>query len=199
MLLLVVMLIVKYHGGNCFRLREGDSFLLLGNTRNKAKADIVIPDYDQKIKKNKVETIKREQVFWTPGPGEFEVRGVELESTGDGYWTIILDGWRVVWAMDGWQVPGKKKVEQLGQADVLFLTLNKDKKRAKEASELVKRISPYVVIPGMNWDDYEELGDDWTNKFLDEMDREDLKPIDKVKLKRSDINEEATEIYLLTA
>lgn len=193
------MLIVKYHGGNCFRLREGDSFLLLGNPKNKAKADIVIPDYDQKMNQKKVETVKRDKVFWTPGPGEFEVRGVELESDGEGYWTIILDGWRVVWAMDDWQVPGKKKVEKLGQADVIFLSLNKDKKRAKEASELVKRISPYVVIPGMNWKDYDELGDKWAHDFLDEMDREDLKPIDKAKLKRSDINEEATEIFLLTA
>ncbi len=199
MLLLNVMLIAKYHGGNCFRLREGDSFLLLGNPNNKAKADIVIPNYDEKIKKNKVEPIKRDEVFWTPGPGEFEVRGVELESVGDGYWTIIFDGWRVVWAMDDWQVPDKKKVEKLGQADVIFLVLNKNKKRAEEASELVKRTSPYVIVPGINWDDYQELGEGWANKFLDEMDREDLKPVDKLKLKRSDINEEATEIHLLTA
>ncbi len=192
------MLIVKYLGGNCFRMREGEAFILIGNPKSKAKADIIVPDRDEEINKKNVEPVKRKQSFWTPGPGEFEVGGVEMENLGDKYWLFVFDSWRVVWAMDNWQMPDKKKIQKLGQVDVIFLTLNKDEKRGKEASELIKRISPYIVVPGINWDDYQELGEKWPISFLDAMDREDLEASEKLKLKRSDVNEEATEIHILT-
>jgi hypothetical protein len=187
-------MIVKYLGGNCFQLREKDSYLLLGEPASQVDVDVVLLGNGKQLVKKLVSPKKRKQPFFVPGPGEYEIGGIEIFGQGDHVWQINFNKWQLCFMNQSWQMPDEKKVDALGQIDILFLTLLKGKTGAKKAAEAIKRVSPKAVIPGINRKDQDK---DWAKAFLDEMDKEDLKPKEKLTLKKSQLSEETTDIYLL--
>ncbi len=181
------MLTVKYPIENLFRVRVKRTYLGLGIPDNKIKVDIVIPRNGNKVNLNKVTPMNRDQPFVVPGPGEYEIGGTQITSTGDGYWEIRIEGWRLCYLCGKWEKPSHKKVDKLGQLDLLFLDLAGSKKEAKEAEEAVKRLSPRGIVFGY------KIG----KEFLDKIDREDIDAIEKVKVKHSDLTEEGTDYFAL--
>jgi len=186
---------IKYFGGDCFRIREKELYLLLGKPEKKIEADVILPGNGAVIDKNVVSK-KYETPFIIPGPGEYEVSGVEIWGRGDNLWRIRLDDWEIGFMTNGWQMFTEKKVDFFGQIDVLFLILPEGKEGAKKAVEAVKRVSPLIVVPGMAIESQNKLGDNWVREFLDEMDQESLKAKDKLLLKKKDLPEEMNLILL---
>lgn len=186
---------IKYFGGNCFRVREKELYFLLGRPDKKVEADVVLTGNGTAVKKNLLGK-KKKVPFIIPGPGEYEIGGIEIWGKGDSLWRIQLDSWKIGFMTDGWQVPNEKKADFFGQLDILFLILPQGKGEVKKAVETVKRVSPLIIIPGMEIGFQKELGDNWAKEFLDEMDQESLKAKDKLQLKRKDLPEE-TELVLL--
>lgn len=186
---------IKYLGGNCFRIREKEVYLLLGKPEKKVEADVVLVGNGAVIDKN-ILGKKRKTPFIIPGPGEYEISGVEIWGRGDSLWRIRLNGWEIGFMTNGWQISNEKKAEFFGQVEILFLILSEGKEGAKKAVETIKRVSPLIVIPGMEIESQKKLGDSWVREFLDEMDQESLKAKDKLQLKRKDLPEE-TELVLL--
>ncbi len=181
------MLTVKYSEENLFRLRVKRNYIGLGVPENKIKVDIVLACNGSKVDPKVVEPVSRDLPFVIPGPGEYEIGGTQLASLGDGYWSIRTEGWRLCFLCGQWKKPNHKKVDQLGQLDLLFLNLEGSKKEAKKAVEAVKRISPKGIIFGY------KIG----KEFLDKIDREDIEPIGKVKLKQSDLSEDGSDYFAL--
>jgi len=186
---------VKYLGGNCFRLREKETYLLLGQPEKRVEADVVLTGKGG-VGGNNIVAKKRRSPFVIPGPGEYEVGGVEIWGRGDRLWRIHLDSWKIGFITNDWQVPDEKKADFFGQVDILFLILPEGKEGAKKAVEAVKRVSPLIVIPGMKIEAQRKLGDNWAEEFLDEMDQEGLEAKEKLQLKRKDLPEE-TRLVLL--
>ncbi len=179
------MLTVKYPNKNFFRIRIKHSYLGFGIPDNKIKVDIILPFSGKKVNLNKVKAKNRKQSFIIPGPGEYEIGGTQISYIGDGYWQISADGWRLCYLSGQWKKPTAKKVDQLGQLDLIFLSLEGSKKEAKKAVESVKRLSPKGVV----------FGYDAGKEFLDKIDREDIEPTKKAKLKQSDLSEESTDYF----
>jgi hypothetical protein len=182
------MLTVKYPNENFFRLRVNRSYLGFGVPEKNTKLDIIIPGKGQKIDLGKIEPMKREEPFIIPGPGEYEVSGTQIVSLDKGYWRITTEGWKLAYLLDEWEKPSTKMVEKLGQLDLIFIHLEGDKKEAKKAEETVKRISPDGVVFSY------KLGKD----LLDKIDREDINPVSKIKVKQADITEEGTDYFALS-
>lgn len=181
---------IKYLGGNCFRLREKEIYLLLGESDSKVEADIVLPGTFPHKKRTEIIPKKRSEPFIIPGPGEYELEGVEIWSTDYCSWLVQINNWRVGFINSDYQVPDGKKVDFFGRIDILFLIISEKNEGAKKAAGILKKISPSIVIPG---------GEKETIKmFLDEMDKEDLKPQEKLQLTNKDLPEE-TEVILLRA
>lgn len=181
------MLTVKYPNSNFFQIRIKQVYLGLGVPKTKIKTDIILP-YNGKIKTtNLVQPKNRQSPFVIPGPGEYEIDGTQIIGSGDGYWEIRSQGWKLCYLCGDWQKPTSKRIDKLGQLDLIFLNLSGNKKEAKKAEEGVKRLSPKGVIFGHN------AG----KEFLDKIDREDITPTKKIKLKQSDLSEESTDFFSL--
>jgi hypothetical protein len=181
------MLTIKYPSENNFRLRIKTAYLFLGVPDQKVAVDIIIPGNGENLQMDKIEPKNRQQAFVVPGPGEYEIDGVYIFGPGDGYWEIGYEDWRLCLIGGKWQLPKEKKVDKLGQLDVLFLTLLGKKAEAKKVMETVKRLSPRGVVFGY------DVGKD----FLDEIDREDIKPVARAKIKQSNLTEEGTDYFAL--
>ncbi len=181
------MLTTKYPSENLFRVRINRNYFGFGRPKNKIKVDFFIPDSTKKINLSNIEPMNRDQPFLIPGPGEYEIGGTQISSVGKGYWEIITEGWRICWLSSGWKKPDAKKVDRFGQLDLVFLNLEGSKKEAKKAMETVQRLSPKGVILGY------KIG----KEFLDKVDREDIKPTEKVKVKQSDLTEEGIDYFAL--
>lgn len=181
------MLTVKYPNENLFRIRVKRNYLALGVPENKIKVDIILPCNGEKVDIENVDPKNRDIPFIIPGPGEYEIGGSQIFGSGDGYWEIRVEDWRLCYLGSEWEKPKARKVDQLGQLDLIFLNLIGNEKEAKKAEETVKRLSPRGIVFGY------EIG----KKFLDKIDREDIKPIEKVKIRQSDLTEEGTDYFAL--
>lgn len=181
------MLTVKYPNKNLFRVRVKRNYFALGTPNKKIKVDIVLPDNGEVTNLKNIEPQNREEPFIIPGPGEYEIGGTQILGSSNGYWEIRTEGWRLCYLKGEWKKPDSKIVDKLGQLDILFLNLKGNKKEAKKAEETVKRLSPRGVVFGY------KIG----KMFLDKIDREDIEPITKVKVKQSDLTEEGTDYFAL--
>ncbi len=185
---------IKYLGGDCFRIREKGSYLLLGQPSGKVEADLVVTSADVEKFRNRISAKSRDKPFFIIGPGEYEIGGIEVWGGRDGYWQIKIGYWHFCFMNNSWKIPDDKKVESLGQIDILFLILPNKKRKVGKAKEAIKRLSPLIVIPGTAGEG------DWTlgclNSFLDEMDQEDLEPKEKLVLKHNELPDE-TRLVLL--
>jgi len=187
------MMEIKYLGQNAFQLKVKGSYLSFGNSGKKTETDVAVVGKEvSEDDRNNFSSKKRDSVFIITSPGEYEVSGIEIWGGKDHYWLVTAEGWRICFINSGWEVPKENQVDQLGSIDVLFLVLSGKKGEVKEAVEVVKRVPAAIVIPAFAADDKAAL----QKEFLDAMDREDLKPEDKLKLEKQDLPED-TKLVLL--
>jgi len=187
------MMEIKYLGQNAFLVKVKNSYLALGNSGKKIAADVAVAGKQlSENDRNNFSPKKRDSTFIITGPGEYEVSGIEVWGGKNNYWLVQIGGWKLCFVNSGWEVPKDKQVDQLGAIDVLFLVLSGKKGEIKQAAELVKRVSTAIIIPAFAADDKTSL----QKEFLDAMDREDLKPEDKLKLEKQDLPEDTRLILL---
>lgn len=185
---------INYLGGGCFRIREKNIYLLLGNPGKKTEADLVLVNEGLEEAKKMVSSKNRKKPFFISRPGEYEIAGVEIWGQERGYWQIRIGEWRLCFLVDGEKKFDDKKVDSLGQVEILFLILPKNKQGIKRGAELIKRISPLIAVPGLG--ENGDSGLDWEKDFLDAVDQENLKPEPKLVISRKELPEE-TKIVLL--
>lgn len=169
---------------NSFRVRGKEAALLLGISSKKTEADIVVAP--SQLGRDKVVAQRREEPFWITGPGEYEVSGVEIWDGERGCWLVKIDDLKICYLADDWKMPSDKKIESLGPIDLLLLTLGTDKEGARRGAEIIKKISPLLVV----------VSEPETKDFLDILDQEDLQPEDKLSIKPADLPEETKVVVL---
>jgi L-ascorbate metabolism protein UlaG (beta-lactamase superfamily) len=141
--------------------------------------------------------------FVVSGPGDYEVReifvkGIMSDSNIGGkkyintIYTLSMDNIEIVFlgALSDSSL-SKEAIEAIGNPDILFIPVGgKDILDAKNASKLSASLEPKIIIP-MDYDT-ESL-----KAFLKEAGAEGVQKIDKLTLKRKDLDGKAGEVIVL--
>ena len=209
-------MVITYQGGECVKISQGDLTLAFNPPAkdssikvSKFGADIVLstldtPDF------NGVDTasIGDKKPFAIAGPGEYEVKGVAVrgfatKGTYEGahvntMYVVSLDGVNICFlgAFGESDLPSQAK-QALDDIDILFTPIGGNGVLDHQAAyKRAVGIEPKVVIP-MH---YGEIGNkDALKSFLKEAGAEDVKPIEKLTLKRKDLEGKEAEIIVLAA
>ena len=213
-------MVITYHGGECFKVSFGDTTLAINPISKESKlkparfgADIAIVSLNDKDF-NGVEQIEYgEKVpFVISGPGEYEVKkvfikGLSSQSQYNGeerintIYSIMLEGINLVFlgALNSKKLNADVK-EALGNIDILFVPIGGNGVLGtSDAHALAVDLEPKIVIP-MHYGEIEGDGKGKAlGKFLKEDGEENGKPIDKLTIKKKDLEGKEGEIVVLTS
>lgn len=207
-------MVITYEGLEYVRIQFGDLVLAFNPPSKNSKfkvsnsgADIVfISSQDDDF--NGVETVTRKDrvPFVVSGPGEYEVQGLFirgfLSKTNYGgvekintIYSLSVDDIKILFlgAMSGSDLDPEVK-EKIGDTDILFVPIGGEGVlETADAYKLAVKREPKIIIP-IHWSDVGEK--DSLKKFLKEA-GEEVKPIDKLTIKRKDIEGKEGDIVII--
>jgi len=204
-------MIITYHSKQCFKIQVGDTVLTYNPPSKDSKsksarfgADIALvsmnhPDF------NGVEqvTYGNKEPFVISGPGEYEVKGIFVkgflvESQYDKkekintIYKVFMDNLNLCFlgSLHIGEIESKIK-ESLSDIDVLFVPAGGGELLSSEdAQKLSNKLSPKVIIPM----DYDSSS---LKQFLKESGNENIKAVEKLTIKRKDIEGKVGEVLVL--
>ena len=206
-------MIITHHGGQCFKVSFGDTTLAFDPISKKSKlspvkfgSDVAFismhhPDFNGA---DQVAHGTREP-FVVQGPGEYEIgdvtaRGYGVETTYDKekrintIYQVVLEGMNMVFlgALGDPEID-PKILGELGNIDILFVPIGGgDVLEVPQASKLAVKLEAKLVIP-MHYDTAA------LKAFLKEESSEEVKPIDKLTIKKKDVEAMEGDIVVLQA
>lgn len=210
-------MIITYDGVESVKVSHGDLTIAINPISKESKfklanfgSDIVLitanhPDL------NGVETATRQgkEPFVIKGPGEYEVKGMFVRGFAsktvyggveriNTVYTFEMDGIRVAYlgAISEKDLDSKAK-EEMGDIDIIFTPIGGDDVlSAEEGYKIAMKREPKIIIPIH----FGAVGQkDALAKFLKEADAGDIKPIDKLTIKRKDLIDKEGDIVVLSA
>jgi len=130
------------------------------------------------------------------GPGEYEVGGIEVmginAGEGDTVYIINVDGLVVGVLGDIAETLSDKKVERINAVDVLLVPVSgKGKIAGKTVLSWAKEWGVNYLMPVFGSTTQEEM-----KKFLDEVDREDLQPVESLRVDKENLPEGLEVIWI---
>lgn len=205
-------MVITYHGGQCFKVSFGDTTLAFDPISKQAKkleavkfgADVALvslrhPDC------NGVEQVAygAKQPFLVDGPGEYEIGSVTVRGYGvktqydgaDRYNTIYqvrLEEMNLVFlgALRDPEID-PKILGEFGDIDILFVPIGGgDVLEVPQAAKLATKLEAKLIIP-MHYDT------SVLKTFLKEVGNEGLKPVDKLTIKKKDVQVMEGEVVVL--
>jgi L-ascorbate metabolism protein UlaG (beta-lactamase superfamily) len=204
-------MVITYHGGQCFKVSFGDTTIAFDPISKKSKLTPVKFGSDAAfISMRHPDFNGREQVshgerepFVADGPGEYEIgevtaRGFGVKTKYDGeerfntIYQVQLESMNLVFlgALGNPEIDAKILTE-LGDIDILFVPIGGgDVLDVPQASKLAVNLEARIIIP-MHYDDKQ------LKAFLKEEGAEDVKPEEKLTIKKKDILEMEGEIVVL--
>ncbi|MDP3991662.1 MAG: MBL fold metallo-hydrolase [Candidatus Colwellbacteria bacterium] len=124
------------------------------------------------------------------GSGEYEiggvrVKGMSLENEANGQtirtiYAVLLEGVKLAFLGELQDEPDEESLGKLGKADILFLSADSGKLKAKQLTSLIKQIDPKIIIPIS----------DKTAKLLAEELGQKVKAEEKLVIKKKDLDKE---------
>lgn len=144
------IMVITYFGDGCFRLQSGDTSLLLDPNNNRLKADVTL----KTISVTNPDAAPANEIMF---PGEYEIKDIRIrgwqvpkESTEKFLKTVYLVQWEemefaVLGHLSGALEP--EVLEELCEADVLFIPVGGHFFSADSAAKLAKKLEPAAVIP----------------------------------------------------
>jgi L-ascorbate metabolism protein UlaG (beta-lactamase superfamily) len=209
-------MIITYLGGEFVKVQFGDTVLAFNPPSRDSKlkssrfgADVALisanhPDL------NGVELVSHgdRKPFVISGPGEYEVKGVVVRGFGTNseygggcintVYTVTLEGMKLCFlgVLSSAELPATLK-EELDEIDILFVPIGGSGVLAPSAADkLAVALEPHLVIPIH----FEGLGDKSALKqFLKEAGEEKTQPIEKLTLKKKDLEGKEGEVVVLAA
>ncbi len=208
-------MIITHHGGDFVKVSFGDTTLAFNPISKESKlkqtrfgADIVLISYEHEDMNGVSQvTYGDREPFVVRGPGEYEVRDVLIK----GYATkgahagtarintaylVTLEGMLMLYlgVLADKQLPSELK-EQLDNVDILFVPIGgQGVLEPDDAHEFAVSIEPRIVVPihyqGVGKKDALEL-------FLKEDAKEHSAPVEKLTLKRKDLENRQNDIVVI--
>ncbi len=212
-------MVITYMGGECFKVSQGELTIALNPPSKDSKlktskfgSDIVLSTINNEDM-NGVENASfgEREPFAIVGPGEYEVKGVAVRgfasasmygspqagSSINTIYSIALEGMTLCFlgALNSTELP-HAATQELDDIDVLFLPIGgQGVLDHASAYKLAVQLEPKAIIP-MH---YGELGGkDSLKSFLKEAGSEDVKPIEKLTIKKKDLEGKEAEIIVLS-
>lgn len=204
-------MVISYHGGQCFKVSFGNTTIAFNPISKKSKLEAVKFGADAVFVTawhadfNGVEQMVHgtKQPFVVDGPGEYEIGQVTARGFGvptkygkdDLYNTIYqvhLEDINLVFLglLNSPDIDSKV-LSELGNIDVLFLPIGGgDVLEVPQASKLAVKLEAKLVIP-MHYDNVA------LKTFLKEESKDNLKPVDKLTIKRKDVQSMSGEVVVL--
>ncbi|MCA9360725.1 MBL fold metallo-hydrolase [Candidatus Kaiserbacteria bacterium] len=204
-------MVISYHGGQCFKVSFGDTTIAFNPISKKSKLSPAKFGSDVAFVSlwhddfNGVENVTHgsKQPFLVDGPGEYEIGQVTAHGFGvatnyekkDCFNTIYqvrLEEMNIVFlgALNNPEID-PKILGEFGDIDILFVPIGGgDVLEVPQASKLAVKLEARLIIP-MHYDATA------LKAFLKEEGNEDLKPVDKLTLKKKDVREMSGEVAVL--
>jgi L-ascorbate metabolism protein UlaG (beta-lactamase superfamily) len=209
-------MVISYMGGECFKITQGELTLSFNPPSRESSlkaskfgSDVVLISLDNEDF-NGVENASfgDRAPFVIAGPGEYEVKEVSVRGFGsesnyggskgiNTIYGVSLEGMSLVFlgALGTGDIPTEAK-QELDDIDVLFLPIGGDGVLDHaQAYKLAVQLEPKLIIP-MHYGDIG--GKDSLKLFLKEA-GEDVKPVDKLTIKKKDLEGKEGEIVVLGA
>jgi len=210
-------MIITYQGVDFFKVQFGDTTLAFNPISKESKfkntrffADIALVSLNH-VDMNGTENLSYngKEPFVISGPGEYEVKDIFIKgfvskSLYGGkekintIYSINLEGMNLCYlgAISDINLSSDVK-EALGDVDILFLPIGDDGVLdAAKAEKLSVEIEPKIIIP-MH---YGEVGNkDALKKYLKEAGEDNVKPIEKLTIKKKDLEGKQSEVVVLSA
>lgn len=201
-------MVITYHGGQCFKLSFGNTTIAYNPISKKSKitpvkfgADVAFislwhSDF------NGVDQVSHgaKQPFVVDGPGEFEVgevtaRGFGVPTKYEGkdvintIYHVRLEGINMVFlGVLGDTNIDPKILSELGDIDILFVPIGGGEVlEVPQAAKLAVKLEAKLIIPMQ----YEKAT---LQAFLNEAGAESVKPVDKLTIKKKDVQAMAGEV-----
>jgi hypothetical protein len=210
-------MIITHHGADFFKVSFGDTTIAVNPISKDSKikstkfgSDITLVSLNSS-EHNGVEQTSRgdKESFIIKGPGEYEVSGVFIKGflSGSDYggekkintiYTVTLEGMTLgfLGALNDKDLSAEAK-EALDGIDVLFVPIGGDGVLDPSgAHKVALQFEPKIIIPSH----FIEVGESGVlKKFLKEEGEEDVKPIDKLTLKKKDLEGKEGDVIVLEA
>ncbi len=214
---ILAAMIITYHGLQFFRIQFGD-IIIATNPPGKDStfkgprfgADIVLNSINQKdFDGADTLTHGNRSPFVVSGPGEYEVKDVVIrgfpsvsnyggEERINTIYALSLEGMQIAFlgAQSKAEIPSDAQ-EAFDSIDILFVPIGGDGVlSAKDAYKLALSIEPKIVVP-MH---YGGVGEKTAlQTFLKEAGESSIDPVDKLTLKKKDLEGKDTDIVVLKA
>jgi len=210
-------MIITHHNIQFFKIQLGDTIIAFNPISKDSKfkgsrfgADITLITLNDKDF-NGVEAVssKNKEPFVISGPGEYEVQGVMIrgaasDSHFDGkskintVYSLSLEGINIGFLGSIKSSDLSDAVKKiLGEVDVLFVPIGGEGTLTPaEANKVATKLGAKIIIP-MH---YGEVGEkDALDKFLKESGFEKLKPVEKLTIKKKDVDSAEGEVIVLSA
>lgn len=211
-------MIITYHGLSCFKIQSGETTLVFDLPSKKSnikpprfQADIAFQSHDHPGHCGAEEIPNEKGTFLINGPGEYEVKGIYVEGLltyhdsirGKKYglntaYVIRLENMKLGFMGDYGEKELRPEIkEAIGKVDILFAPIGGETVLEPEASQnLINQLEPAIVIP-MH---YVAGGKkDMLKAFLAEFGQKEVKPLEKLSVRKKDIGENGTQIVILEA
>ncbi len=217
-------MIITYHGVDFFKVSFGDTTIAVNPISKDSKikssrfgADITLVSLNSPEHNGSDVTSRGDkESFLINGPGEYEVSGVFIKgflshsnysSSGragpeqpkiNTIYTVSLEGMTLCFlgALGDKELSAEAK-EAIEETDILFVPIGGDGVLdPTTAHKLAVQFEPKLIIPSH----YGEVGEAGAlKKFLKEAGEEDVKPVDKLTIKKKDLENREGDVIVLEA
>lgn len=206
-------MIITYFGKQFFKIGQGDLVIAFNPVSKSSKTGISVhfgsdialvttnhPDYNGTLQLSHGDR----EPFVISGPGDYEVKEIFIKGVASSFetnnkkyintiYTMSVDNISIAFlgALSNTEVT-KEALEVIDGPDILFLPIGGDSLLSpKDAVKFASSIEPKIIIP-MDYDNNS------LKLFLREIGEEDAKAIDKLTLKRKDLENKESEVVLLS-
>ncbi len=210
-------MIITYQGVEFFKVQFGDTTLAFNPISKESKfkssrffADIALVSINHPdMNGSENLSYNGKEPFVITGPGEYEVKDIFIKGFGskstyggkeriNTIYSVTLENMNLCFlgALSDINLSSEVK-EALGDVDILFLPIGDDGViDAVKAEKLSVEIEPKIIIP-MHFGDVGNK--DALKKYLKEAGEENVKPIDKLTIKKKDLDGKEGEVVVLSA
>ena len=210
-------MIITYQGVEFFKVQFGDTTLAFNPISKESKfkssrffADIALVSLNHPdMNGSENLSYNGKEPFVITGPGEYEVKDIFIKGFGsksnyggkeriNTIYSVTLENMNLCFlgALSDINLSSEVK-EDLGDVDILFLPIGDDGViDAVKAEKLSVEIEPKIIIP-MHFGDVGSK--DALKKYLKEAGEENVKPIDKLTIKKKDLEGKQGEVVVLSA
>lgn len=179
-------MLLTWHGSTCVHLQTSDASLLVNPSERRLRADgVLFTDA-----KNPALEKFQGHVFVVATPGEYELRGLAIRATemnGATVFTIAADGCVVGHLGNIVRTPTDAELESLIDIDILFIAVGANTLTPKQATEVVSKIEPRIIIP---------MGDS-LDAFRKEMGGRNVPPQPKLRITKKDLPTDEVRVIIL--